>query len=128
MAGCTKESSNNLQNEGNKILVEKRIGEENKYEYYKEIPDDSTIEKAKAILNSVSWEKAKVIMAHPPHYKFRFAAEHEQSELVYHLWISSNKDRVELIIEGESKYVQLNKSKSAKLFETITGIKLFNVE
>lgn len=123
IAGCSKESSNELQHEGNKILVEQRVGEKNKYEAYKEITDDSTVQKARDILDSVSWENAKVRMVYPPHYKFRFVAENEQSEFIYHLWISPNKDKVELIIEGENKYVQLSKSKSAKLFETITGVK-----
>lgn len=128
ISGCSKESSNELHHEGNKILVEQRVEEKNKYEAYKEITDDSTVQKAKDILDSVSWENAKVSMVHPPHYKFYFRAENEQLKFIYHLWISPNKDKVELIIEGESKYVQLSKSKSAALFETITGVKLLNVE
>lgn len=127
IAGCSKESLNELQHEGNKILVEQRVGEENKYEAYEEITDDSTVQKTNDILDSVSWENAKVSMVHPPHYKFHFVAN-DQSQFLYHLWISPNKDKVELIIEGESKYVQLSRSKSAVLFETITGVKLYNVE
>ncbi|MBT2690822.1 hypothetical protein J7I93_22025 [Bacillus sp. ISL-47] len=128
IVGCSNESSNKLQNEGNKILVEKRVGEENKYEHYKEITDDSTVRKAKDILKNISWENAEVSMAYPPHYKFHFVADNEQSGLIYDLWISPNKDKVELVIEGEGKYVQLNKSKSAQLFETIIGVKLSEVE
>lgn len=128
IVGCSNESSNELQNEGNKILVEKRVGEENKYEHYKEIIEDSTVQKAKDILNSISWENAEVSMAYPPHYKFRFVDDKEQSGLIYHLWISPNKDKVELVIQGKGKYVQLSKSKSTKLFEAITGVKLSNVE
>lgn len=123
ITGCSKESFNELQNEGKKILVEKRVREENKYQHYKEITDDSTVQKAKDILESASWENAKVNMAYPPPYKFRFEPENEQSEMIYHIWISSNEDIVELIIEGQNKYVQLSKAKSAKLFEIITDVK-----
>jgi hypothetical protein len=42
----------------------------------------------------------------------------------YFLWISPNKDKVELIVEGKSMYVQLNQKKSKQLFETLTGKKL----
>lgn len=64
-------------------------------------------------------------MASYPHYKF-YLKENEESgskKLIYDLWISPDKDKVELIIEGESKYAQLTNSKSAELFEKITGEK-----
>ncbi|MEK3800885.1 hypothetical protein MHI18_22075 [Peribacillus sp. FSL H8-0477] len=122
ITGCSKESLNELQNVGKKILVEKRAREENKYQPYKEITDDSTVQKAKDILESASWENAKVNMAYPPPYKFRFVPENEQSEMIYHIWISLNEDIAELIIEGQNKYVQLSKTKSAKLLEIITGV------
>lgn len=124
IAGC----SNGIEIEGDKILVQKRVGEENEYEHFKEITDKGTVQKVKDILESTRWENAEVSMAYPPHYKFRFEGNNEQSELIYDLWISPNKDKVELVIEGEGKYVQLSKSKSAKLFETITGIRLSDVE
>jgi len=124
IAGC----SNGIEIEGDKILVQKRVGEENEYEHFKEITDKGTVQKAKDILESTRWENAEVSMAYPPHYKFHFEGNNEESELIYDLWISPNKDKVELVIEGEGKYVQLSKSKSAKLFETITGIRLSDVE
>lgn len=128
IAGCSKESSNEVQIEENKILVQKCVGEEDKYKDFKEISDDGTIKKALEILESIRWENAEVSMAQPPHYKFRFKGGNEQSELIYDLWISPNKDKVELVIEGKGKYVQLSRNKSAKLFETITGVQLSNVD
>lgn len=128
IAGCSNEGSNGVQNEENKIMVHKRVGEEDKYEHFKEITDDGTIKKALEILESIQWENAEVSMAHPPHYKFRFEGDNEQSELIYDPWISPNKDKVELVIEGKGKYVQLSRGISAKLFEAITGEKLSNVE
>lgn len=122
IAGCSYEV------EGNEILVQERVGEENNYEYFKKITDSGTVQKAKDILENIRWENAEVSMAYPPHYKFHFEGPKEQSELIYFLWISPNKDKVELVIEGESKYIQLSKGKSAKLFEIITGGKLSDVK
>ncbi|HZG72056.1 MAG TPA: hypothetical protein VEY51_11030 [Chondromyces sp.] len=124
ITGC----SNEVEVEGNAILVQKRIGEENKYEHFKEITDNDKVQKANDILENIHWENAEVNMAYPPHYKFRFEGNYEQSELIYDLWISPNKDKIELVIEGESKYGRLSKSKSAKLFEIIVGIKLSGAE
>jgi hypothetical protein len=121
--GC----SNGIKNEDNKIVVEKQIGETYKYEYYNEIKNIKEVQKLKDILNSISWENAEVDMAYPPHYKFNFENTNEENktnEITYRLWISPNKDKVELIIDSESKYVQLNKEKSAELFKIITGKKL----
>ena len=116
--GC----SNEIKNEGNEIVVEKRVGDENKYEHFNEINDIEEVQKAKGILDKTSWENAAVSMAHLPHYKFQFVDTNKKSNgLIYDLWISPNKDKVELVIEGESKYVQLNKEESAELFEIIVG-------
>jgi hypothetical protein len=123
MVGC----SNGIKNEGNKIVVEKRIGETDKYEYYNEIKNSKEVEKVKDILNSISWENAEVDMAYPPQYKFYFENTNEEkksNEITYELWISPNKDKIELIIDSESKYIQLNKEKSVELFKMITGRKL----
>lgn len=124
IAGCSKEGSDGIQNEVNKIIVQKLVGEEDKYKLFKEITDDGTIKKVHDILESVRWENAEVSMVHPPHYKFCFEGNNKQSGLIYHLWIGPNKDKVELVIEGKGKYVQLSRSDPAKLFETITGAKL----
>ncbi|WP_430786858.1 hypothetical protein VBD025_14920 [Virgibacillus flavescens] len=114
--------------DGNTILVQKRFGEADKYEFFKEITDNGTVEKAKEILKHITWENAQVNMAYPPHYKFHFKGSNEQSELVFDLWISPNNDKVELVMDSEGKYVQLSKRTSAKLFEIITGIKLSDIE
>ncbi|MEW9097334.1 MAG: hypothetical protein AB2417_19855 [Clostridiaceae bacterium] len=127
IAGC----SNRIDNEGNKIIVQKSLEEDNKYEQHKEIIDDEAVQKVKDILHSISWENAKVNMAHPSDYKFYFVDKNEQSQsnkLIYDLWISPNNDKVELVIDSESKYVQLDKNKSAKLFEILTGGKLSDLK
>jgi len=118
IAGC----SNSVKNEGNKIVVEKQVNGTDKYELYNEIKDSKEVQNAKDILNSIKWEDAKVNMVHPPEYKFHFEDTNSKtSGAVYELWISPNKDKIELVIDSESKYVQLSKAKSEELFKLITG-------
>ena len=66
-------------------------------------------------------------MARPADYRFGFRFKNpdiEAKAVLYELWISPNKDKVELVIDAESKYAQLDKNKSALLFEILTGEKL----
>ena len=123
IAGC----SNKIENQGNSIIVEKRIGEEDRYEPFKEITDGEAVQKIKDILNGVSWKNGDVKMATPGNYKFHFEGESKQSKsdkLIYYLWVSPNKDSVHLVIEGESKLAYLSEIDSAELFETLTGGKI----
>lgn len=123
IGGC----SNGIKNEGNTIVIEKRVGEADKYEYFNEISGSEEVQKVKDILDKISWQNAEASMAYPPDYKFHFKdtiEEQKSNGLIYALWISPNKDKVELVIEGESKYVQLNKETSTELFEIIVGKKL----
>jgi hypothetical protein len=116
--GC----ANGIKNEGNKIVVEKRVGEADKYEYYNEIKGNKEVQNIKDILDNIRWENAKVSMAYPPHYKIHFEDNDSKVKgVVYSLWISPNKDKVEIVIDSASKYVQLNEQVSAELFKVITG-------
>jgi hypothetical protein len=110
--------------------VEKRIGDENKYEDYKDITNNEQVQEVKRILDNVDWEIAKVNMARPADYRFVFQYKNPEIEakaVLYELWISPNKDKVELIIDAESKYFQLNEEGSAVLFEILTGGNLSEV-
>ena len=125
--GCT----DGIKNEVNKIVVEKRVGELDKYEYYNEVKDSKEVEEIKNILNNIGWRNAKVDMAYPPHYKFQFedtTGKLESNGLIYDLWISPDKGRIELVIDSESKYVHLDKEKSAELFKLIIGKNLDEVK
>lgn len=130
--GCTngtKNERNRIKNEGNKIIVEKRVGEADKYEYYNEIEDSKEVQNAKDILNTISWENAKVSMAYPPHYKFHFEDTNSKSSgVIYELWISPDKGKIELVVDSADKYVHLNKEVSGKLFKIITGKELDDVK
>jgi hypothetical protein len=123
IVGC----SNVIKSEEQYIKVQKRIGDENKYEDFREITDNEHVQKVKDILNDIDWENAKVDMARPADYRFIIQfkdPEIEAKAVPYELWISPNKDKVELVIDAEGKYIQLDKSKSAELFEILTGGKL----
>ena len=127
IVGC----SNTLENEEQNIEVQKRIGDEYNYEDFKEITNSEKVKKVKEILNDIHWENAKVDMTRPADYRFGFEYENpniEAKAVLYELWISPNKDKVELVIDAESKYAQLDKNKSAILFEIITGEKLSDLK
>lgn len=120
LGGC----SNVIENEGHYIKVQHRIGNENKYEDFKEITDNEQIQKVEDILNEIDWENAKVNMTHPPDYRFIFPYKNPKIEakaVTYDLWISPNRDKVELIIDAENKYIQLHTRNSAELFEILVG-------
>lgn len=123
LVGC----SNVIENEEQYIKVQNRIGEENKYEDFKEIMGTEQVKKVKDILNEIDWEHAKVNMTHPPDYRFIFPYKNpkvESKAATYELWISPSKDKVELVIDAESKYIQLDTANSAELFEILVGEEL----
>lgn len=130
--GCVngiRNEKNKINNQGDKIIVEKRVGEADKYEYYNEIKDTKEVQNTKDILNSITWENAAVSMAYPPHYKFHFEDTNSKSSgAIYELWISPDKGRIELVIDSASKYVHLNKEVSGGLFKIITGKELDDVK
>lgn len=125
IAGC----SNSLEIEEKNIEVQKLISDEYEFEDSKEIKitNNEKIKKVKEILDDIDWENAKVDMVRPADYRFSFQSKNPEIEAkaaLYELWISPNKDRVELVIDAESKYIQLDKNQSAELFEILTGEKL----
>ncbi|MGG3563270.1 hypothetical protein ABES03_16895 [Neobacillus rhizosphaerae] len=120
-----------MKNEEQFIEVKKRIGDENKYEDFRKITTNNQVQKVKDILEDSDWENAKVSMVRPPDYKFVFRFKNPETEakaVLYELWISPKKDQVELVIDAESKYVQLDKNKSAELFEILTNGKLSDLK
>lgn len=123
IAGC----SNSLENEEQSIVVQKRIGDDYNYENFKEITNNEQVQTVRQILDDINWENAKVDMVRPADYRFGFQFKNPNLDakmVSYELWISPNKDKVELVIDAESKYIQLDKNKSADLFEILIGEKL----
>ncbi len=118
-AGC----SNGTAAGGKTIEVLKRTDDGTQYEDFKVITDGEQVKKAEEIVNDLDWENAKVDMARPADYQFSFPNP-EAKVALFELWVSPNKDKVELVIDAESKYIQLDKNKSAELFEILTGEQL----
>ncbi|MFJ7825776.1 hypothetical protein [Psychrobacillus sp. NPDC096623] len=122
ITGC----SSGIENEGQNIEVQMRIGDENKYEDFKEITDNKQVQKVKGILDKADWQNAKVDMVRPADYRFGFQFKNPEIEakaVLYEIWISPHKDKVE-VVKGDNEYVQLNEENSTVLFEILTGEEL----
>jgi hypothetical protein len=122
ITGCL--NPNSLENEKQRIDVLKRIGDEDKYEDFKKIIKDDQVQKVKEILEDIDWENREVDMPRFADYIFGFQFKNpgiRAKAVGYELWIGPNKDSVELVIDAENKYIQLDKDKSAELFEILTG-------
>ena len=84
------------------------------------------MKKAADLLEDVRWKDRVILMTQPPYYTFQFEDNNQLISSSYDLWISLDKDQVELVIKDQEKYVQLNKSQSAELFAFITESQLIN--
>ncbi|MEI5908183.1 hypothetical protein WAK64_14080 [Bacillus spongiae] len=123
IGGC----SNGIETEEQYIEIQKRIGDENKYEDLREITDNEQVQNVKKIVDDIVWETAKVNMVRPADYKFVFIYKNPDIQVkvvLYELWISPNNEQVELVIGAASQYIQLGKDESAELFEILTSGKL----
>jgi hypothetical protein len=125
ISGCSS-----IGNEEQKIKVQKRF-DTNNYKDFKEITKNEEVQQVKKILDKADWEDAKVDMVRRADYRFAFQFKDpsiQAKSLLYELWISPNNEQIELVIDIESKYVQLNKNNSAELFKILTGKKLLDVK
>lgn len=122
ITGC----SNQIGNEEQNIIVEKRVAEANHYEEFKVIKNNEKVQQVREILNTNDWIHAKVNMSRIADYKFIFQFKNPDMQakaVLYELWISPNKDQVELAINATSEYVQLDKKSSTELLKILTGRK-----
>ncbi|MET3196697.1 hypothetical protein ABID96_003665 [Bacillus sp. OAE603] len=123
ITGCSKQMEIKEQN----IIVEKLIVKVNHYEDFKVVKNNEKVKMVREILSKADWEHAKVDMVRPADYRFIFQFKNPDTQakaVLYELWISPNKDQVELVIDAESKYVQLDKKSSSEIFKILTGRKL----
>ncbi|SCV23031.1 Uncharacterized protein BCRIVMBC845_05614 [Bacillus cereus] len=121
ITGC----SNILGNEEQRIEVEKHIGD-NEYEDLKVVTDNDEVLQVKKILNDTNFENKKVEMSRPGDYRFIFQFKNPKIEakaVLYQIWISPNKDKVE-IKAGDNQYAQLEGKHAATLFRIVSGEKL----
>ena len=116
--GCSNQVKNaNVIPDVKTLEILKNDGTDN-YKQLKKISDTETINKVLSVLRNADWENAKVSMSRPPDFKINN---------LYDIWISPEKNRLEVVIEGESKYVILSKKDSQVLYEIITGEKLSEI-
>lgn len=92
------------------------------YTVYKKIEDNETVETVLDILLNVPWENAKVLMSRQPDYKIRTvnidsAVSYEP--LTFAVWLSPNKDILEVIIEGQNKYGKIVKDDVIKILSIL---------
>ncbi|MED0827226.1 hypothetical protein [Bacillus pacificus] len=121
ITGC----SIGLENEEQRIEVQKNIGD-NEYEDFKVVTDNNEVMQVKKILKDTTFENKKVEMSRPADYHFVFQFKNSKIEakaVLYQIWISPNKDKVE-IISGGNRYAQLDEKNAATLFRIVTGEKL----
>ncbi|WP_242245988.1 hypothetical protein [Bacillus cereus group sp. BfR-BA-01523] len=118
VTGC----SNILGNEDQRIEVQKRVGDD-EYEDLKIVTDNNQVLQVKKILNEIHFENKKAEMSRSADYHFVFQFKNPKIEakaVLYQIWISPNKDKVE-VMAGDNRYAQLEGKNAATLFEIITG-------
>ncbi|RBP02905.1 hypothetical protein DET59_1112 [Rossellomorea aquimaris] len=117
VTGCSSE----VENEEQKIIVQKRTDDENQYEDFKEITDNEQVRNVKRILDEANWKDAHVTFVRPADYQFVFQFKNPQIEakaVLFSVWVSPKKDLLEMT-RGEHEFTQLTKEESARLFEMI---------
>lgn len=124
--GCSNDVTN-VKAGGETIAVHKRSGDGENYEVLRVVTDSAQVKKGKELVEDLVWEEAKVSMERPADLRFSFPNS-EAKVVLYELWISHDKDTIELVINAQSKYVKLGKSRSAELFELLTDERLSDVE
>lgn len=118
ITGC----SNILGNEEQRIEVQKDIGD-NEYEDFKVVTDNNEVMQVKKILKDTIFENKKVEMSRPADYHFIFQFKNPKIEakaVLYQIWISPNKDTVE-IISGGNRYAQLEEKMQLLCFGLLQG-------
>jgi hypothetical protein len=85
------------------------------YKTLKLVDDPEELRKIEELLNDLEWERAEVEMTHPPEY--RFIADNS----FFAIWVTPNKDMLEMTVEGESLFIKLAEEESKLLFELVTG-------
>lgn len=107
VTGC----SNILGNEDQRIEVQKRVGDD--YEDLNVVTDNNQVLQVKKILNAIHFENQKAEMSRSADYHFVFQFKDPKIEakaVLYQIWISPNKDKIE-IMSGDNRYAQLEGKK-----------------
>ena len=99
------------------FTVEERKSEG--YKIIKEVVKSDEIETVIEIIEDADWEEnIEVEMAFPPEYRFSLGS------INYAIWVTPYRDRLEIIAEGQAKYIKLPIKDSEILYKIITGKEL----
>ena len=123
LVGCNQEDTIKEPKEPKEIQAETPFTVEERqsegYKIIKEVVKSEEIKIVVEILENAEWqENTKVEMALPPEYRFSL------SSINYAIWVTPNRDRLEIIPEGQSKYIKLPIKDSKILYKIITGKEL----
>lgn len=122
--GCNQEEIINATNKTQAVVPQPENNEEipftvkerqnEEYESIKELVEPNEIKTVTKIISTAEWEeRIRVSMAHPPDYRFNLGS------INYAIWVTPNKDRLEMIAEGQSKYIKLPIKESETLYKII---------
>jgi hypothetical protein len=110
VVGCQQQAA-----EMKTLIIEKQSGVKGHYKKIKEIKVKDKIETVLDLFLSANWENAEVSMHHPPNFKINN---------LYDIWITPQKNRLEVGIRGKSKYTKLSEKDSQTLYKIMTDTKL----
>ncbi|MBK3497156.1 hypothetical protein JFL43_20445 [Viridibacillus sp. YIM B01967] len=122
-SGCSNQEE--PKNVAQKITVQKLYSQGN-YGDINKVFDTIKVANVVKLLGNTKWEKATVEMDRKPDYKFIIEpvyAEASTKQDTYSMWISQNKDTIE-VIKGTDKYVHLNKDDANKWYHGLLGVEL----
>ena len=107
---------------GQKITVQKRLGEENIFEEFREVTKRKQVTSAIDIVKNANWEDAKLEMESFADYQFQFPSKINSENKIasYQLWISPDGEHLEIVTDSD-QYAKLSKDDSANLYEILTG-------
>ncbi|MGE7917234.1 hypothetical protein [Lysinibacillus xylanilyticus] len=119
ISGCLAEMR------GQKITVQKRVGEDEIYEDYKEVTQKKQVQKAMDIVKNANWETTKKDMMRSADFQFQFPFKNSSEGKIasYSLWLSPDDEYLEIVTDSD-KYVKLTKPDSEKLYEILIEEKL----
>ncbi|MDZ5471379.1 hypothetical protein SM124_06425 [Bacillus sp. 31A1R] len=113
------------------VKVEKQVGTEEKYEEFRRITEKKKVEQVRQILyKDTKWEDAKVSMSRPHNFQVSFHSNNpnvEAKKVYFYIWISPEKNRLEISTHLSNQYSQLTEKQSSILYELLTGEKLVDL-
>lgn len=125
LVGCNHKDTKEIPTETIQVehIEEKRFTVEERqsegYKSLKEVVKSDEVDTVIKIIKNAEWqENVKAEMAGAPDYRFRLGSFN------YDIWVTPNRDRLEIIPQGQAKYIKLPIKDSEILYTIITGKEL----